>query len=76
MPTPSRHVEVLYADDTALVATSRICSLLGNYLEAYLCKLEHWLWDWRISINVSKSTAMVFTTRRIQSPRLIQFLGD
>jgi hypothetical protein len=42
MPTPSRHVELaLYADDTALVATSRSPYLLVNYLEAYLCRLEH-----------------------------------
>jgi hypothetical protein len=77
MPTPSLHVELaLFADDMALVATSRSTSLVVNYLEAYLCRLEHWLWDWRISINVSKSTAMLFTARRIQRPRPIQFLGE
>jgi hypothetical protein len=58
------------------VATSRIPSPLVNYLETYLCRLEHWLRDWRIYINVSKSTEMPFTTRRIQRSRPIQFLGE
>jgi hypothetical protein len=36
MPTSSRHVELVqYADDTALIATSRSPSLLVGYLEAY-----------------------------------------
>jgi len=46
--------------------------LLVSYLEAYLCRLR----DWRISVNVSKSTAMLFTPRRIHRPKPIQFLGE
>jgi hypothetical protein len=54
--TPSCYVELAqYADDTALVATSRCPSLLVGYLLAYLGRLERWLLDWRIYINVSKS---------------------
>jgi hypothetical protein len=45
-------------------------------MEAYLYRLGHWLRDWRISVNVSKSTAILFTTRRIKRPRPIQFLGE
>jgi hypothetical protein len=72
MPTPSRHVELaLYVDDTALIATSRSPLLLVTYLETYLNRLELWLRDWRIAINVLKSTAVLFTktTRRVQRPR-------
>jgi hypothetical protein len=55
-PTPFRHVELAhYADDTALVATSRSTTLLVGYLETYLGRLEHWLRDRRITINVSKA---------------------
>jgi hypothetical protein len=40
MPTPSRHVELaLYADDTALIATSRSLQLLVRYLSIYLNRL-------------------------------------
>jgi hypothetical protein len=79
IPTPSRHVQLAqYADDTALVATSRSPSLLVGYLEAYFGRLERWLRDWRIAINVSKSTAVLFVkaARRIQKPRAMQFLGE
>jgi hypothetical protein len=79
IPTPSRHVELAqYANDTALVDTPRSPSLLVGYLEAYLGRLERWLRDWRIAINVSKSTAVLFVraARRIQKPRAVQFLGE
>jgi hypothetical protein len=53
MPVPSRHVELaLYADDTAIIATSRKSALLIRYLETYLSDLERWLREWRIAINV------------------------
>jgi hypothetical protein len=62
MPPPSHHVELaLYADDTAIIATSRKPILLVSYLESYLNDLQRWLSEWRIAINVSKSTAIIFT---------------
>jgi hypothetical protein len=61
MPSPSHHVEfALYADDTVVIATSLRTALLVNYLETYLSALERWLSKWRIAINVSKSSAMLF----------------
>jgi hypothetical protein len=61
MPSPSHHVELaLYADDTALIATSRTPTLLVRYLESYLNDLQRWLSEWRIAINVSKSSAIIF----------------
>jgi len=61
MPTPSHHVEfALYADNTAVIATSRKPTLLVSYLESYLNDLQRWLSEWRIAINVSKSTAIIF----------------
>jgi hypothetical protein len=70
IPVHSHHVELaLYADDTAVIATSLKAALLVTYLEAYLSDLERWLRKWSIAINVSKSTAMLFTPSRIQNPR-------
>jgi hypothetical protein len=73
IPTPSRHV-----DDTAFVATSLSPSLLVGYLELYHGTLELCLRDWRIAINVSKDTAMLFVTaaRWIRKPKAMQFLGE
>ena len=51
MPSPSHHVELaLYANDTAVIATSRKPTLLVNYLESYLNDLQRWLSEWRIAI--------------------------
>ena len=61
MPPHSHHVELaLYADDTAIIATSRKPTLLVSYLVSYLSYLQRWLSDWRLAINVSKSTAIIF----------------
>jgi hypothetical protein len=44
MPSPSHHVELdLYADDTAVIASSRKPTLLVSYLESYLNDLQQWL---------------------------------
>jgi hypothetical protein len=63
--TPTRHV---YADDTTIIATSRNSVLLFSYLESYLSLTERWLREWRVAIDVSKSTATlsVKVRRRIQ----------
>ena len=74
MPSPSHHVELaLYADDTAIIATSRKPTLLVSYLESYLNDLQRWLSKWRIAINVSKSIAIIFARvgRLFIQPRLL-----
>jgi retron-type reverse transcriptase len=61
MPCTSHHVELaLYVDDTAIIATSRKPTLLVSYLESYLNDLQRWLREWRIAINVTNSTAIIF----------------
>jgi hypothetical protein len=77
MPPPSHHVELaLYADDTAIIATSRKPTLLVSYLESYLNDLQRWLSE--IAMNVSKSTAIIFARvgRRFIQPRPVTFFGE
>jgi retron-type reverse transcriptase len=79
MPSLSRHVELtLYADDRAIITTYRQPTLIVKYLDIYLRDLERWLSEWRIAINVSKSSAMLFAKarRRIQQPRAVQLFGE
>jgi len=79
MPSPSYHVELaFYADDTAIIATSRKPALLVSYLESYLNDLQRWLSEWRIAINLSKSTAIIFARagRRIIQPRPVTIFVD
>jgi hypothetical protein len=72
MLVTSHHVEqALYAEDTAIIATPRKPALLVSYLETYLSDLQRWLSEWRIAINISKSTAIIFAQIR---RRFIQLL--
>jgi len=78
MPPPPHHVELaLYADDTAIIATSRKPTMLVNYLESYLNDLQRWLSEWRIAINVSRGTAINFARagRRFIQPRPVTLRG-
>jgi hypothetical protein len=79
MPSPPHHVELtLYADDTAFIATSRKPTLLVSYLESYLNDLQRWLNEWRIAINVSKSSAIIFARagRRFIHPLPVSLFGE
>jgi len=79
MPSPSHHVELaLYADNTAIIATSRKPTLLVSYLESYLNDLQRRLSERRIAINVSKSTAIIFVRagRRFIQPRPVTLFGE
>jgi hypothetical protein len=61
MPSPSHHVELaLYTDDKAVIAKPCKPTLLVSYLESYLNDLQWWLNEWRIAINVSKSSVIIF----------------
>ena len=78
MPSTSHHVDLaLYADDTAIITTSRKPTFLVSYLESYLNDLQRWLSEWRIAINVSKSSAIVFARagRRLIQPRPVTLFG-
>ena len=79
MPSPSHHIELaLYADDTAIIATSRKPTLHVSYLGSYLNDLQRWMSEWRIAVNVSKSTATIFARagRRFIQPRPVTLFGE
>jgi hypothetical protein len=79
MPSPSHHVELaLYANDTAVIVTSRKPTLLVSYLVSYLNDLQRWFSEWRIAINVSKSGVIIFAraARRFIQPRPVTFFGE
>ena len=78
-PSPSHHVELaLYANDTAIIATSRKPTLLVSYLEFYINDLQRWLSEWRNAINVSKSSTIIFARagRRFIQPRPVTLIGE
>ena len=78
IPSSSCHDELApYADNTAVIATSRRPALLVHYMESYLSDLHRWLREWTIAIKVSHNSTVFFAKagRRIQIPRPIQLLG-
>jgi len=78
-PNPRIHVDLaLYAEDTAIIDTSRTPVLLVTYLQSYLSNLQRWLTEWKIAINVSKSSAIIFARagRRFVQPGQVTFLGE
>ena len=78
MPSPSHHIELaLYANDTAIIATSLKPTLLVSYLELYLNDLQ-WSGEWRIAIHVSNSSAIIFARagRRSIQPRSVPLIRE
>jgi len=71
--SPSHH-----ADYTAVIASSRKPTLLVSYLESYLNGLQRWLSEWRIAMNVSKSSAIIFARsgQRFIQLRPITLFGE
>jgi len=79
MPPPSHHVELaIYADDTAIIPTSRKPTLLVSYLESHLNELQRWLSEWRIAINICMSTAIIFVSagRSSIQPQPVTLFGE
>ena len=68
----------LYADETAIISTSRKPTLLVSYLETYLNYLQQCLSEWRIAINVPMSNALIFARagRRFTQPRPVMLFGE
>ena len=50
----------------------------SDHLQAYLSHLERWLTEWRIAINVSKSSAIIFLRagRRFILGRSVTLFGE
>jgi hypothetical protein len=79
MPSPSHHLELaFYADYTAIIATSRKPTLLVSYLEACPNDIQRCLNEWRIAINMCKSTAIIFARagRRFIQQRPFTLFGE
>ena len=65
MPLHTHHEYLApYADYTVVIVTSWYPTLPVRYLNSYLNDLQRCLSEWRIAINVSKSTAIIFARVR------------
>ncbi|GFS64154.1 probable RNA-directed DNA polymerase from transposon X-element [Trichonephila clavipes] len=63
----------LYADDTAIHATYKKLETISFALNKHLLHLQNFYDKWKISINVEKSTAIIFTKKLSLPPPIIMY---
>lgn len=64
MPQPRDVQLALFADDTAILATSKITRTVVNRLQRAANRMTKFFNRWRIQVNASKSQATIFTRKR------------
>jgi len=68
LPGAEQTLTTMYADDIAILASHEDAIVATSNLQTHLHRLEHWLQQWRIYANESKSTHVNFTLRREDCP--------
>lgn len=63
----------LFADDTAIYSESRNLEATTYNLQNHLNILSRWCKSWKIQINASKSSAVIFSLRRYSTPPPLKF---
>ncbi|GFV49204.1 probable RNA-directed DNA polymerase from transposon X-element [Trichonephila clavipes] len=63
----------LYADDTAIYATYKNLSTISFAINKHLHHLQNFYDKWKISINVEKSTAIIFTKKHSLPPPIMMY---
>lgn len=63
-PTPESCLRALFADDTAFLATSRVCADITRKLRDAVNLYLQYYTKWKISVNPEKFVAIFFTKRR------------
>jgi len=64
IPQSPRTNIALFADYTTIYSESRNIEVVTRNLQSHLNLLSEWCKNWKIQINVSKSTAIIFSLRR------------
>lgn len=68
LPETQGVVTATFADDTAILASSKDRNQASQTLQNGLDKIEQWLKKWRIKASASKSTQVTFTLRAGDCP--------
>ncbi|GBP53248.1 RNA-directed DNA polymerase from mobile element jockey [Eumeta japonica] len=63
-------VLALYADDSAYLSSSRRADLAVAKLQRVLDLLPHWLDQWCVAVNITKTAALFIGQQRIMAPKL------
>lgn len=65
----------MFADDTAILCQGRSINMILAQLKTYIKRLEAWFSKWKISINVEKCNAIIFTHSKNINPPPLMFYG-
>jgi hypothetical protein len=57
-----------FADDTSVLPTDSDPAVALHLHHTDLLEIQHWLKRWRMKVNETKSTHVIFTTRRATCP--------
>ncbi|KAL4112785.1 hypothetical protein QTP88_016514 [Uroleucon formosanum] len=76
IPQSPRTNIALFADDTTIYSESRNVEAIINNLQDHLNLLATWCNSWKIHINASKSSAVIFSLRRYSTPPPLRFGND
>jgi len=67
--TPTTYIGT-FADDTVILSRHYDPQIATDRLQEHLNLIQKWLQDWRIKVNETKSTQVIYTLRRAVSPRV------
>lgn len=71
MPS-SNHVTIAtYADDTAILASSKSRTEASDIVQRELYEIQNWLTKWNIKVNAEKSTHVTYSLRMGDCPNLL-----
>jgi len=73
MPESPRTNIAIFADDTTIYSESRNLEATTHNLQNYLNILSRWSKSWKIQINASKSSAVIYSLRRYSTPPPLKF---
>lgn len=68
IPTPVDTQLATYADDTAIIVSSRNLNLAYKYLQTAMDEIHEWFCKWRIKINIDKSKTITFHRTKKPNP--------
>ena len=72
LPTCSTAQTFTFADDTAILSVDKSVTEATKNLQTHLKDVEKWLEKWRIRVNTSKSTHVIFSQTKCYTKKLSQ----
>lgn len=76
LPTLEPTCTAMYADDTVLFCSHSDINTAISSLQSSLSLMTEWFTIWRISLNVNKTEAKIFSLRYYQDPALLYLLNE